>query len=470
MLTPPNLSLAIYPELPGLSVHQSDLSVLTKGTSIFTYKMRDIPGFDDMVSASPRDSGLIGSMSIGSGNSSTWNQVLKYSKIHVKTKHNKSYSIIQYDKNVLSCDLVSTVGLLRSVIINEKNRVVGFAPPKSIPYHTFIERYPEKTESIVAEEFVNGIMVNVFWDPEIGMSGAWEISTRNEVGCDHITYDNSKDEQPISIREMFLEAARLNGLIWEHLNPQLCYSFVLNSFTHEVTTEQSPILPDMRERVNNILYLVRVYEICCFDGGVNSLDMSEVRENPLWQLTTIRFPQTFNNWNSWDELKDLYGSMNTDFQMLGVILYNRISGERSKLRNPVYEYIRSIQGKDPKVQYQYLCLRKKGMVSDYLTTFPEYKKEFYFFRDLLHNYTKALHENYLACYVRKNKQLVNISSQFKTHLTELHKLYLEKLRSTKLYVSDRVVIEYVNRLEPHIQMYYLNYIVRKRLVFEKSLE
>jgi hypothetical protein len=55
--------------------------------------------------------------------------------------------------------------------VNNQNKVVSFAPPKSIPSDKFIQSYNEKMEGIVAEEFVEGTMINVFWDPSVGLTG-----------------------------------------------------------------------------------------------------------------------------------------------------------------------------------------------------------------------------------------------------------------------------------------------------------
>ena len=66
---------------------------------------------------------------------------LKLNKIVYTTKNNKEYKIIRYDKNYLSVDLIPVNGLLRSVIVNSANKVVGFSPPKMYSYESFISKY-----------------------------------------------------------------------------------------------------------------------------------------------------------------------------------------------------------------------------------------------------------------------------------------------------------------------------------------
>jgi hypothetical protein len=113
--------------------------------------------------------------------------ILKLNKVYC---NNKKYTVITYDKKNLTNDLINSYGLCRSVILNSNNDVLSFAPPKSIPTEDFIRRYPENAETIRAEEFVEGTMINVFWDQQIGLSGSWEISTRNTVGATSSFYKN----------------------------------------------------------------------------------------------------------------------------------------------------------------------------------------------------------------------------------------------------------------------------------------
>jgi len=74
--------------------------------------------------------------------------------INVSSTYN--YKIVRYNKHFLSSNLISTYGLFRSVILNKENKVISFAPPKSLHSDTFIEKYSNKTNNIIAEEFVEG--------------------------------------------------------------------------------------------------------------------------------------------------------------------------------------------------------------------------------------------------------------------------------------------------------------------------
>jgi hypothetical protein len=107
-------------------------------------------------------------------------------------------------------------------------------------------------------------------------------------------------------------------------------------------------------------------------------------------------------------------------------------------------------------------LRQQGKVSDFLNIFPEHKSEFMKFRDQVHNFTNTLFENYVNCYIKKEKVLNDYGHQYKNHLFSIHKKYITELKEKKMIVNNKMVIEYVNNLPPQMLMYSLNYEFRKQ--------
>jgi hypothetical protein len=379
--------------------------------------------------------------------------ILKLNKIECRS-NNSNYRVIRYDKNLLCFDLISSYGLCRSVIINSANKVVGFAPPKSLSAETFIQKYPDQTldDCIVAEEFIEGTMITVFFDPTIGLTGGWEISTRNTVGATSSFY---KSPNAKTFRQMFMEAADENKLDINKLEPHLCYSFVLQH------PENRIVVPFSKPQ----LFLVGVYEIQSKQNEiiVAHYDSSEYQHFFYELETSVKFPIQYS-FTKYKELVDKYGSMNTSYDIVGVIVHNKLTGERTKIRNPVYEQVRNLRGNQPKLQYQYLCLRKEGKVKDFLKYYPENKKEFSTFRDQVHLFTNTLYANYTACYIRKERPLIEFSDQYRTHMFNIHQLYMNELREKHLFVTNMVVQKYVNELHPSLLMYCLNFQMRKRNV------
>ena len=381
----------------------------------------------------------------------TESKILKLQPIECRTSNNQKYSVIRYLKEYLCLDMIPTYGLCRSVILNSVNNVVGFAPPKSIPSDTFIRMNPDKTDYLIAQEFVEGTMVNAFWDPSIGLTGGWEISTRNTVGA---TSSFFKGAQQKTFRTMFLEALNEINLVLDSLNKEMCYSFVLQHPDNRIVVPFKK--PD--------LYLVAVYHIKIVDGNIMVLSypMSDLKKYD-WGPSAIKFPQVYE-WNTYTDLIEKYASMNTAYNIMGVVVYNNLTCERMKIRNPVYEQVRSLRGNQPKLQYQYLSLRKEGKVADFLKFYPENKKEFSGFRDQVHLFTSTLFANYASCYIKKEKPLKEFSEQYKTHMFNIHKIFMDELREKKMFITNTTVINYVNNLHPSLLMYCLNFQMRKRNV------
>jgi hypothetical protein len=378
------------------------------------------------------------------------------SKLKVKyynTKSNQSFKIISYDKNFLSNDLIPTFGLFRSVIANSNNEIVGFAPPKSMPTDTFFNKYPNPSvmNDIIAEEFVEGTMINVFWNSSSGVTGAWEIATRSTVGAEVSFYKSANSK---TFKQMFLEASQQNNLVIEQLNKKMCYSFVMQHHDNRIVTPfKTPQL-----------YLVAVYEIEHVNNTISvyMLDMDAIKSAESWTQTTIKFPQIYSDWTSYKDLIDKYASSNTIYSIMGVIIKSKVTHDRCKVRNPGYEEVRNLRGNQSKSQYQYLQLRKNGKLSEFLKFYPEFKKEFSVIRDQLHLFTNTLFQNYLSCYIRKEKPLLEFPGHFRPHMFKIHEKYRTELKEQGLYVTNTVVKNYVNEMHPSQQMFTMNYNMRKR--------
>lgn len=387
-------------------------------------------------------------------------------KVKSVVSHNSknNYNIVSYDKDMLSNDLIPTYGKYRSVIMNDKGVVVAFAPPKSFHTDAFINMYPEKqlreyitppgslvTESpltievdmppmritnLIAEEFVEGTMLNVFYN-----DGAWEVATKQTVGANVRFYK----ETPDTFYSMFLDAMGHVGLDFDMFDKKNCYSFVLQHPKNRIVVSfQAPEL-----------YLISVYCITFTEDG-NVFKIMNVNVSPEVALH-VKTPLVYNDWENYSDLIQEYASMNTRYECVGVMIHNPISGERCKIRNPVYEQVRQLRGNQPKLQYQYLCLRKDGKVAEFLNYYPEYKREFSMYRDQMHVFTQTIFQNYISCYMKKMKPLIEFPPQYRPHMFNLHKTYVDFLKGQMQHITKLSVIAYVNNLHPSQQMYWINY-------------
>ena len=244
---------------------------------------------------------------------------------------------------------------------------------------------------------------------------------------------------------MFLDAMQNTGLTFDMLDKKNSYSFVLQHPKNRIVVAfEKPAL-----------YLIAVYEIT-FVEQTKTYDIAKVDVSPELALR-VKIPAKYDDWETYSGLTQKYASPTTPYQCLGVMIHDRLTGERCKIRNPAYEHVRKLRGNQPKLQYHYLCLRKEGNVAEFLRYYPEHKSAFSNYRSQLHVLTHDIFQNYIQCYMKKEKPLIEFPPQYRPHMFNLHKLYVDELKAQQKYVTKAVVIDYMNGLHPSQQMYWMNY-------------
>ena len=106
--------------------------------------------------------------------------------------------------------------------------------------------------------------------------------------------------------------------------------------------------------------------------------------------------------------------------------------------------------------YDEFLSRENSVIIDVRT--PE---EFSDFRKELHKYTNQLYQNYINCFIKKQKPLIEYPYNFKTHMYKIHEHYLNELKDEGKYVNKSVVVDYVNTLPPPRLMYSVNHIKKQ---------
>ena len=353
----------------------------------------------------------------------------------VQVINNKPYHLLKYDKNYLTDDSYSTFGKFRSIIYRN-GKILSYSPPKAMKLDDFKEKF--NVTECYAEEFIEGTMINVFYDKE---NENWEIATKSSVGARVRFFNNAP-----TFADMFYETCTYHNMEFKNLDKTYTYTFIMQHPNNRIVM---PILYPT-------LYLIRVYKIDGFN--IHEIAMNEINSSNVGNyLSTcnihlpIKYPIT-----SFDDIEKYFASMNTPYYYPGIMIYHT-SGERAKIRNPTYEDVRMLRGNQTKLQYQYLWLRKEGKVRDYLIYYPENKHVFSIYRELVHRYTNNLYSNYVDCYIKKMKPLKEFPHEYKVNMFKLHKLYLDELREANEYINRYRVMEFVNKIEPAYLMHVLNY-------------
>ena len=385
------------------------------------------------------------------------------------TFNNNEYLIIKYNRANLKklenkdTDEFNNLSKFRSVIVRN-NKVIAYSPPKSVNYKNFIDINKNKVENCWYEDFIDGTMINVFYDI---INNVWEISTKSSVGGNilffndiknylHFFGNNSNDidnsnleyYKNITFRSMFFEACVQSNFNLDILDRRYSYTFVMQHPYNRIVT---PItIP--------LVYLVKVYDID--NSNPQNIVINEINIHEY----ANRIPQVFCNTNVCLVNKYPISDFETiekhvtelPYYCVGYMIYD-INGNRTKIRNEKYEEVRKLRGNHPKLQYTYLSLKKENKIKEFLVFYPEHILLFNKFKLLVFDYTHNLFMNYVSCFIKKEKHLKEYEAKYKCHMYHLHQKYTNELKINNKFIDKKTVIDYFNSLHPAQQMFVINY-------------
>lgn len=344
------------------------------------------------------------------------------------------YRILRYLKGV--SDLKSPhVKWMRSVIWDtEQHLPVCVAPPKAekgdVPTGEDIS-YP------LVQHFLDGIMVNVFRthsDPT-----TLQIATRTQIGAGGKFYSEK------SFSQMFDEALQAMGssrndilhLLAQptEMVPNHFASFVLQHPEHRVVARcGSPRL-----------FLVHVGAV--HDDGVVSINEGPENWSYRWALPSFQQGLVANGFQSDAALanffSDLCSKQGWFFQGLTV---KDGKGNRWRLRNPNYLYLRTLRGSEATPLERFLRLRSESKVTEYLKHYSEDRQLFWDFEQALRKATQDVFNGYCSVHKSHEKKLEDLAWAVKPCVFKLHSQYLEHLRPNNEKVYMKHAVELVNNL------------------------
>jgi hypothetical protein len=380
-------------------------------------------------------------------------QVIKdpeYAKMkNLKVYENSGLYLIKYVKTFINDENVKTLGLFRSVI-TDGEKILSIAPPKSFSLNKFKNMY--KYDDCELQEYPEGTMINVFFNH---LKDEWEIATKSNIGA-KCTFNTEK-----TFRTMFLEAMNNNvGLEFDNLNSSYSYSFVLQHPDNKIVVPLS----------ETKLILCGVYGFNDFKFKNMLYATSNITELFIAPPTPLHIIKNLDKKEDeiWDDLYEKIKSVD-DYKLMGYVVVNKKTGERTKIRNEDYEYVKKLKGNNLKLQYTYYNLRQHGNVKQYLKYYPEQSENLMLLRKSLHDFTKKLYDLYVSCFIKKDKMLKEYPFKFKQHMYNLHQLFLNNLRGTGKYVTLYTVKTYVNTLPIPKLMFSMNYDENKRRIEEETI-
>jgi hypothetical protein len=353
--------------------------------------------------------------------------------------------IIHYDKKNSNMNLPHSKWF-RSVVWDvQQNIPVCIAPPKvmdiSMPYGTTGDVWDKMT----ANEFLDGVMINVFYTSK---SDEVHIVSRSKFNAAGKYYSHYK------LCNMFKDA-----ISDEELNRIM---EIPNKGEGEASTFVSFLLQHPEHRVVQKVESPRAYIV--HTGTVYQDGRVTIYENPIhWTVDSLKYaipkierPCEDIQLNTW-----FVGESEKRGWTWQGVTFKDNHGNRWRMRSNSYNLVRSLRGDSSRSDVRFMRLRSQKLIDTYLFYYPEDSNVFWKFEKQLRGLTLGLYNRYVVAFITHTKKYEHIEKQFQPHLYTLHQLYVEKLKESGEYVRLKTVINYVNGLPWQRVLFLMNYSKRK---------
>lgn len=337
------------------------------------------------------------------------------------------YRILRYTKGVSDLS-IPHAKWMRSVIWDtQTNLPVCVAPPKAELGEPVTGVIP-----CVTEEFIDGMMINVFRTVEA--PNELQIATRSQMGAGGKFYSDK------TFAELFEEALVAMNVTKDDILKQMFgvgetfpasfASFVLQHPEHRVVSRcKSPHLWIVHSGVVSAKGAVSINERC------------------------VEWPYRFQipSFNSIYPTKE---ALATQFESLcqekgwfyqGIVVKDG-KGNRWRLRNPNYQYLRSLRGPEATSIDRFVRLRSESKVTEYLKHYTEDRQTFWDLEQLLRFKTHEVFQAYCDVHKARTKVLKDLDKAIQPCVFKLHSHYLEHLRPNSETVSMKHAVDLVNNL------------------------
>ena len=345
-------------------------------------------------------------------------KTFKDHKLYVRKYSRLGLALVKcYRNNKYDYKLHPWLKYCRGAIINTKtNKLVCIPPVKSLErkydINEIIDQYDGENEY---QPLIEGTMINMFFHND-----QWMIATRSNIGA------KNSWEKGDSFLDMFLD---VYGDSWfNELKKNYCYSFVLSHINNRIVSkiEESSI------------FLIENYEL----GDI------PIRKE-LDNISTIE--QMFNL--PIEYLRN-YDSI-LPFSIKGFTIKSK--GNRVNWINPEYTHVEGLKMNYNDPYLNYIALRQSRLLSEYLKYFPEDQHIFQQYRIYFNVIKQELYESYVSHFIRKERELNNISYPLRPLLFELHKYYKE----TGEKINVKIVSDYLHNLPGKRMLFINNYLFNK---------
>jgi hypothetical protein len=316
--------------------------------------------------------------------------------IKENTKPDDPLVLLRYNRE--SCDMTNPVTrAFRSVVWDTlKNRPVFVAPQKSQPNNTF----PADFSKVIVEDFVDGVMVNLFMDP---YKNTWRLATRSRLDADNKFYRHT-------FAELFTSAWGQGD--FNALSPGFGYSFVVQHPANRIVVPVQQALATLVE-VSNIGPTGTLYVTP--QVGQNLVSPRRFAVSSLAECQLL-----MSNIEQFEGLK-----------AQGIVLRDITNGQRWKMRTTAYTVCRRLRGNHSQLEYVWFDNLKNNTLDKYLAVYPE---EGTHIMETMTNWNRIMSELYnwyVHVFKIRDTPKNQIPVQYKGILFDLHGYYIGTLAKMK---------------------------------------
>jgi len=370
-------------------------------------------------------------------NYSSWDELKQFlvseagGLLRVVEPRESPYALVRYTKGVSNMALPH-VRWCRSLVLHKESRLpVSVSPPTS-------EVMTENSvnEATVAEEFVEGTMMNVFHD---ATAEAAMVATRSRLGADKSFLTGAP-----TFLSMLQSAMKNQGIAsFGHMLP---VKDGLNCFTSVVVKDPSN---RMVQQVEASSFKIVHQGWVQADGNVfieedpSNFNCSTVNDDDgteiqAYNIETLRAAKSVKDW--------VTAQVPSRAQFWQGVVLKDGAGRRWRERSDTYETVRRLRGNESTHEERFARVRKQRCLEQYLQFFPEDTDVFYVLEGQLRKNTRNLSRFYVDTFRSRQTPFYELPWPYKHHVSALHNLYKGSLRAQKKRVELDDVIRYVNGL------------------------
>lgn len=318
------------------------------------------------------------------------------------SKINPQYSILNYNKELLSYHKENIL-LYRSVVFSYPElRLLSFSPPKiETPHAFFSKEHVERRHSYYVNEYIDGLLIHLFYDARFGK---WMLTTHNNI---IVPYDGTRQHSLSYILCKILKYDSCKDVsklpFWENLCKKHCYNFTLtNKYSHTNAARR--------------LYLTSVYKID--DKKVFPVNPEVYEQWNMFDVLRglIHFPKNYNR--LFQETSYIQDDMK-EKNISGLVIMNIHDGSRCKYISESYNIYKRLRHIEPYYLYIYICYAKMNQHNKMLPFIYKSRYNMKKIHSIWKLFVHYLHQTYLDHYVFK-KEIYFRSEQLVSYLEQMH--------------------------------------------------